>query len=432
MSNPKSKVPLRLSEKMVIMGLIYLGTLVIFSSCQKQEPISEAKGNIKVLVPIVGEGADKLSNVTIKNVNNLKEVSGSYAQFYYTPGSQKDSLTGQAPQARFIRTTDEVYVPTDVITQQMFSIYYHIQNLNDFNAEIASELKQTKPFSIGLNTQVSGDLLNGINNAFFDGQSNALLVVPYSLKNVPISVNGGIIAHEFFHSVFFKYMFKNFTEQQAALVKQSSGDDAGDMDAFYYNQTYIRGINEGMADFWGWIYTNNTDYISISLPDFGEARKMELDDAHRGQIETRQDIEAKVAEAQALSRNPTDYLSGYIYKVGTPHARFLKELTVKIARDNYGTTEADLAKAKLKIAQSIFSYLKFLSRSTSAFAVKDTVAADNLFAYMAQEQLSGLTLSVDQCDFVLQYVDVKNQAANTHLCKGSHEEKKDKAHDEPK
>lgn len=406
-------------RKTLYNAAIWSISLAVFS-CQPQTPVSDASGNLKVLVPMVAKdlanNSSKLETVTIKNISSLKDVSGSYVQFYYTPGGGSGALTGSAPQARFIRTGQDVYVPSDSITQQMFSLYYHIQNLNDFNAEISPELKQTHPFQIGLNTQVPGNSATGTNNAFFDGESNALLFVPYTLDNIPISVNSGIIAHEFFHSIFFKHVLGEFNARQESLI-QASADKEHASKIFYFNQTYVRGLNEGIADFWGWLYTNNVDYISISLPKFGDERKLELADNLIGQIETAGDIEDRVVEAQDLSNNPTEYLSSYIYHIGTPHARFLKELTQKMAIEN--RDKGVSVSAKLTMAKAVYAYLKTLSAATAAYKSTDIVAADDLFKFFAQPKLSGLTLSSNQCDFVLKYVNTKDKALKSNLCQGT-------------
>ncbi|MBC7458132.1 MAG: hypothetical protein H7235_07630, partial [Bdellovibrionaceae bacterium] len=226
-------------RKTLYNAAVWTISLAVFS-CQPQTPVSDANGNLKVLIPMVAKDlsndSSQLETVTIKNISSLKDVSGSYVRFFYTPGGGSGALTGPAPQSRFIRTGKDVYVPSDSITQQMFSLYYHIQNLNDFNAEISPELKQTQPFQIGLNTQVPDNASTGKNNAFFDGESNALLFVPYTLGNIPISVNSGIIAHEFFHSIFFKHVLGEFNARQESLT-QASADKQHSSKVFYFNQT---------------------------------------------------------------------------------------------------------------------------------------------------------------------------------------------------
>ncbi len=403
---------LKLSHKILLMASIYILSLLIFSSCQPQTPISEAKGDVKVLIPIVGSDSEKLTEVTLKNIQDLKEVSGSYVQFYYTPGAGEKKLTGGAPQARFIRTEKGVHVPADITTQQMFTIYYHIQNLQDLSVEISSDLKTNSPFQVGLNTKVSGNDSTGHNNAFYDGESDALLFVPYSLNSAPIAVNAGIIAHEYFHSIFYRLLYRNYLARQKVLSQQAGAEARNNL---LFNETYIRGLNEGFADYWGWVYTTNTDYITASLPEYGEDRKMTLEPDKVGVIETQSDIENRVSEAQSLAFNPTEFLTGYTYKIGTPHARFLKDLTVRLSRDN----QTGLAAAKMEMARLLYRYLVNVSIQTATFESVDKLTADHFFQYVAQPEKSGLALNPGQCDFVKQYVRTADELT---LCTGSSNE----------
>jgi hypothetical protein len=207
-------------------------------------------------------------------------------------------------------------------------------------------------------------------------------------------------------------MLKGFNLNQEALIQS-----APNTDKFYYNQTLVRGMNEGLADYWGWLYTNDTDYISVSLPKFGTARKMELDAATIGSIETSSAIASKVSEAQEASEKPTEYLSTYIYKIGTPHARFLKELTQRISYDN----KTSLKVAKVQMARAIYNYMKNLSATTKAFKAESILDADDMFQYFSRPSVSGINLSPVQCDFVLRYVKTKSLSADTKVCVGTNE-----------
>lgn len=410
------KLNTKLTQKVLLMASIYALSLVIFSSCQPQTPIADTKGDIKALIPLVAGDQEQLSEVTLKKIENLKEVSGGYVKFYYTPGADQKTLTGGSPQGRFIRTSNGIYVPSDVITQQMFALYYHIQSLTDLNLQISPELQTAEPFQVGLNTRVIGTTSTGNNNAFYDGQSNALLIVPYDLNHAPISINAGIIAHEFFHSVFYRVFFNHFLTRQKVLAADQT---PGAKTKLLFNETYVRGLNEGLADFWGWIYTSNVDFISLSLPEFGQERKITLDANQEGVIQSQDQIESKISEAQALAINPSEILTGYTYKIGTPHARFLKELTVRLSRDS----NTDLEATKLRVAKAVYQYLKILSQETSTFNATSTLSADHFFQFIAQPEKSGLVLSLEQCDFVKKYVSLKDRSENVKvgLCKGSNE-----------
>ncbi|MBC7753620.1 MAG: hypothetical protein H7Z71_05230, partial [Moraxellaceae bacterium] len=155
--------------------------------------------------------------------------------------------------------------------------------------------------------------------------------------------------------------------------------------------------------------------ISVSLPKFGHDRKIELSENLIGNIETAADIEDQVSQARELSKKPTEYLSSYIYQIGTPHARFLKMLTQKIAGENKSSETL----AKLVMARTVYSYLKHLSVTTSTFKINDAVEVDDLFKFFAQPELSGMNLSTDQCDFVLKYIKTKEKSLKSKLCQGA-------------
>ncbi len=382
---------------------------VLIFSCQPQKSILDAKGDLQVQIAETKTENNKttevFSQVTLKNVSSLLNVNGSYVQFYYAPGSNGNSIYGDAPTASFIRDNSGTYVAKDPLTQQMFALYYHIQSLVDFNKQISDKLVNTEAFKIGLNTQVNAANEASRNNAFFDGQVNALLFVPYSLKNIPISMNSGIIAHEFFHSFFYSILLKNFNSQQDILlnnINQESDESTQNIQKklLFYNQTYIRGINEGLADFWGWIYTQNIDYISSSLPQFGLSRKLELDRDLIGSYVEQKDIEGRVNEALQLSNNPTEYLSSYIYRIGTPHARFLKELTTLIMTD----TNVSLKDAQLVVAQKVYKLLQKIEVTVQSMSEQTVIQADSIFKFFAKTSDSGLELKPATCDFVLKYI----------------------------
>lgn len=406
-----------------IKNLLVWSSCAFIFSCQPQKPLAESQGDLKVLIPLnqveINQNKTLLSTVTLKSINTLDHVEGSYVHFYYAPGSQSGALAGAAPEAQYIRDKDGTFVAKNYLTQQMFTLYYHVQALTDFTAKVSDNLKSNSAFLIGLNTRLSSNSMGSKNNAFFDGEAQALLFVPYNLKNMPIAINSGIIAHEYFHSLFYKTILKNFnTVQKAAfdgLTQLSDEEEQAKVKkTLYYNQTYIRGVNEGLADFWGWIYTNNPDYISLSLPDFGESRKMVLTDNLVGKYIEQIDIENKVGQASQLSSDPTEFLSGFIYYVGTPHARFLKELTLKISDQN----KISVTEAQLLLAQKVYGLMVYLDKLSAD--QKNKIAADAVFNYFVQPEISGLALKPEACDFVQTYMHNKKLKSDL-WCKGKND-----------
>lgn len=374
--------------------LILSTAVVLASSCQVKNRLDKVSGNVQVRIADSSSKDGALQTVTLKNISSLETFSGSYAEFFYSPGTVTDGLKGHHPRAHFIKNKSGVYIPADDLTLEMATVYYHIQNLTDLNVEVSPSLATGKPMQIGVNT-LTTSAEKTLNNAFFDGDTGAILIVPYSLKNLPISVNAGILAHEFFHSVFYKLVLESFMAKSKAFSAEADADT----DLSLYNDTYVRGLNEGLADFWGWLYTHQDNYIKISLPQVDISRKLELPEVQEGTYETEKIIQSRVAEASLYGDQAGSYLSSYIYKIGTPHARFLKTLTEKIAAEN----KIDLKESQMQVAKAVYKFMLQMNQQILMQKKQEPLGAGSLFKFFLDSQKSGLKLSDDQMEFVKKY-----------------------------
>jgi hypothetical protein len=379
--------------------------LFLMASCAPKSKLTDVNGDVQVKIPVSSQSGDsseyQMSVVTLKSLSNLKEVAGFFAKFFFAPGLNQNQLVGDSPQARFVRTKDNVYLPVDSLSQQMATLYYHIQNLAEFSEKIGATGINSGPLKIGIETRVSDSDVLTKNNAFYDGQSDAMLFVPYSSTELPIAVNSGIIAHEYFHSLFYKIILKNFTEAAKPDTKNKIQKT--------YNETYLRGINEGIADFWGWLYTNDDDFIRWSLSAYSKNRKLVLSEQAIGKFQTAEIILAKSEEAVLSSAQPSNYLSDYIYQVGTPHARFLKQFTVMLSENGL-----DKSESKLQMAKVILDFLKMTAQQSLMLKSDETLPADLLFDFVASAK-SKIKMTESQCQFALAYVS-KNELRSKDSC----------------
>jgi hypothetical protein len=177
------------------------------------------------------------------------------------------------------------------------------------------------------------------NNALYVGQYDALLIVPYTNTGLPISINAGVLAHEHFHAVFQRLLINPLLKELAkqnttsalyvsqevaehfdgddrirlprtmfdvenvklkikkktAKAKNDSKepppplvdksvhseikpvpDDRGAMvSEATFNEFIVAGMNEGFADFWGWIYSVDDDFVGRSLSFASERRRLD-------------------------------------------------------------------------------------------------------------------------------------------------------------
>lgn len=409
----------------------------------------------------------KLINVDLLGISNLSEVSGQYAQFYYAPGASNGRLIGNSPRAYFIKK-GRSFIPKDSITMQMSTLYYHLQNLAQWDSEVGAKQVNQWPRAVGIETQVSGmDSPYKSNNAFYNGQTDSMMFVPYTTENMPIAMNAGIIAHEHFHSLFYKLVLLPATSSEATAKKINSSSvnaitsfvhDEGllkknepskekgfvksnkislnseslsdenlkiqapikvseQLRTAYYNETYLRGLNEGLADYWGWSYTKDSSFMSLSLPDRLTERSLELDTNYIGIFQTQVDIFSKVDELTQWEVNPKPYLIGYSYQIGTPMARFLKTFSEKQAHLN----NVSLVEANKMVGKLIYSYLLKLSDQIDQLKENEVLSSASLFDFVftevtSQTKNSQLKVDSETCEFLLKYVNFGKLEKDFQTC----------------
>lgn len=388
-----------------------------------------------------------LQTVQLKGLTSLKEVKGQYAQFYYSPGVQNNTLTGFSPFAFFIKTLKDIFIPQDVTSLQMSSLYFHLQKLTELSLQLnIIKATEVKPFKIGLETKVSNDSTLQVNNAFYDGRTDAMLFVPFADSQIPISVNAGIIAHEYFHSLFYKKVFavakKNKTENtdepthqkfssdtvhgaegwRSQNFKLNHVDHSASLESLFfddasytlspaelYNESYLRGLNEGLADFWAWVYTQDADFMKWSLPAYTSERSLKIQNTAQPKVISSQLLLASVDQAMVLADNPSQHMSFIIYKIGTPYAQYLKQLTEVIASQK----KISLKEASLLLAQTVIQYLDFTADKLKL--LKDSQVLNIMEPFYFFMQQSPLN-SKEACDLSLKYLNASSAQNAVFTC----------------
>ncbi len=404
-----------------------LSLLILVSSCAQKSDTQDATGDIMVQVGVQTSASSyALQIVQLNGIEKLNEVSGSFVRFFYSPGSENDQLVGTSPHANFVRTKS-FFAPSDLISMQMATIYYHTQNLANFDKFIgAAEINQW-PRAVGLETQIT-DNSSGIrrNNAFYNGQTDSMMFVPFSSDALPIAMNAGIIAHEHFHSLFYKIVIKPAAQSKkisttVASIHQEEVDSPSEdrlkmtppkvisekERAQIFNETFLRGINEGLADFWGWVYTDDPEFMRWSLPQFQTERTLQLQEQQIGVYETSENITGKISEMVQLTDDPKNGLINYAYQVGTPYARFLKQFSILQAESK----KIALGDSKKIVSQIIFNYLKQLSTEVQKLEENEKVQPQSLFNFVVALSGENKLVKLDQksCEFLIKYINLSER-----------------------
>lgn len=221
--------------------------------------------------------------VEITTLENLLTLRGAAAQFFFSPGIQGNQLYGIEPRARTMRTSDGTVVATDALSLQMLSLYSNLEMLMKLDEKVGIKNLNTWPRSVAVNARLADARGQSRDNALYSGQIDAFLFVPYTKSDLPLSMNAGVIGHEHFHSFFYKLVLKPL----GGVFSQASNADAhpdhelaefaANIDRFktdrgqslsereMYHVTLLRGMNEGLADVWGYLYSGDTRFVSRSL-----------------------------------------------------------------------------------------------------------------------------------------------------------------------
>lgn len=397
--------------------------VVLATSCSQKSDVDNATGSVKVDVP-VQKNSDSFIFKTVElfGIDSLKKVSGAFVNFFYSPGARGTQVVGDSPTARFVKVGDR-FIPMDAITNQMAVIYYHLQNMAQLDDLVGAKGVNRWPRSVGLDTVLSNvSEQSQKNNAFYDGYTDSMMFLPYTADQLPISTNGGIIAHEHFHSLYYKIVIKKALENKnLKLFSRKSMTSAHQLKSSQEsivfrgekmilpetslsnseqislaNRVYLMGLNEGLADFWAWVYSDDANYIRWSLPSEKTNRSLELKPYEEGQYQTNPMISRYIGNLFSIYSNPDDYISGYIYLVGTPYARFLRQLTMLVAEQQ----SKSVSDVKIQIAKKVVKFLYSLAAQVSGAQPEQVFKTDDLFSFLGND----LDLkNTKACDFILKY-----------------------------
>ena len=282
-------------------------------------------------------GKYSLQKVEIKSFDEPTSLHGYYANILVDPYEKDGQLESSTPSGRFARTKDGVMVPSDYVSLMATSIQAHMERLHAMNLNVGVSDDQVHwPAKIGVEANVVSQGKRNVvrNNAIFEKRLNALLMVPYSDSSLPIGLNAGILAHEHFHRIFQSLLLDRLTE--VPLEEKDSIQ--------IYNDTLLRAMNEGFADFWGWVYTGDENFIAQSLPKENARRSLST---KASRLPTIDDLKLRLTNPVYKDE---DARIGLAYEKGTLYARLLHDLALSQASSKNLTLEDRLSIAKVLVA----------------------------------------------------------------------------------
>ncbi len=242
---------------------------------------------LRVRIPwFTDNGKYALQDVELNTIHNLENVSGDAAVFFDNVYFTRNSITGDSVKARFSITSDDVYIPTNFKSLNLITVYAHIEKLNELTNKAGGLDLLSLPRKIAVNPHIRN--LNELNNAFYLGTHDATVITPYSEADLPTSMNGGILAHEYFHALFYPAVMKQLYSEYELISESVVKEDViynncingGDVPAEIQitdaelQKIFLRAINEGLADVWAWIYTGDNKFMGATFKISSLARDL--------------------------------------------------------------------------------------------------------------------------------------------------------------
>lgn len=390
--------------------------------CSAERKEDNIHGPTRVQLPFAVDGKYGLYVLELQSLKNLENLEGSAARFLMDPGVMNNRLHGLAPTIRYMRNTNGVVIPKDDLSLQLLTVYAHIERLQQLDQATGAGGVLSYPRTVAVNAEYRSDEGHLENNALYAGQYDALLFVPYTQSALPIMANGGIIGHEHFHALFHKMVIqplgKAFPDYQGSGTDSKPGraglTAVGDVQRIdgeaataeenrrRYHSLVFRGLNEGLADVWGWVYSGDTQFVGQSLPQEKITRDL--------------NSPPEILDSQAALKHwvekskPGTLMVGTAYNLGSQVARAIKgfaSLHNGKNSDEVSTSEQrlELGKILLKVLPEL--KIRFQELKTDEYMNPSVVL--QIFA----DQVPNL--SKDGCEYLRNLIPLQEQKQDRNI-----------------
>lgn len=348
-------------------------------ACDGSQRDQKPSGSVWVKVPTYQQGQYQFQNVELKTVRDMSTLRGSLVELLVEGRVSATGVSGLPALVQTVRDSEGVYIATNSDSLQMLTLYAHFERLAEWDTILGSYELLNWPRKVIWNLRAKSDFGLEQNNALYSSDVDAFLFMPYSSSQLPLMANGGVVAHEHFHSIFFQKVLRRLPRlasvHKAANVHGFLGDrksrrldsDKQKAEREIYYEVLLRGLNEGLADFWGWNYAGDADFVGASLPFEKTSRSMNVENLS---LFTVSEI---VARAKAMNEMAHMQLS---YQLGTQLSRTLKNWfeLAPIKKTDPGALER---------AKRIYSFLDLINSRFSDLREDELISLSELVTLFA-------------------------------------------------
>lgn len=309
------------------MRVILVLMLVTLASCAN-DPKNEC-GDKVVLPHFSAKSGVRFLEVRLKTLLSPYRLKGAAAEIFYEGALTAQGYQGSVAEPRLTRSGG-VCVPADTGSMLALSAYEQFEKIFFFDREIGVDRHLQWPRKVGVELHIRNPDGQTHNNAHYFGTSDSIGILPYSLEGLPLAFNPGVIAHEHFHAHFQSQVLNPLNTGSEVIATEGVKPTLDDLDNADLNTNaglnrfVLRAWNEGLADFYACVFTEEPDFFSASKLDRGADRECD------GQLQffrPGEDLRPKIGDtAPVLSRELRKDMLGAAYRQGTILARLLYQV----------------------------------------------------------------------------------------------------------
>lgn len=304
------------------------------AACQPGRLSDNDKGPFKVKIADYSpELGYHLKVQEITTLESIHTAQGAAANFMVQPRFVSGHVNGRPMKLQVVKSSDGVYIAQNADTLQALTLYSHFERLKQLDEKLGVAKLNPGPRKVIVQALFQkANAGDDIDNAFYSANLDAILFSKFTSSALPLMANGGVVAHEHFHSIFQKTMsegtplplslkaaYLNYSPHDQASTDLETTEPEDEIDLTgrqQYDVVLLRAFNEGLADVWGWAYSGDPDFVGRSVPKFKGERSLNKDlieftsgDLIRGEMER-------------LNKANYNFIS---YRIGTEIARFARE-----------------------------------------------------------------------------------------------------------
>jgi hypothetical protein len=245
-------------------GLVVLVAGLICCAEPTRVRIAEAGGLTDVTLPslldldtVSGEVGEILSDARIR-FDRVDEVRDR--------GQNRELLVSHAKpvRAQYLVDSDRVAVPTDFDTLVMFSIYAHLERAA-LAFDALGVVVASTPVPVYYAPVMEGGTLPSTDAAaYYTGVDFFVVESAGDLPGLPLGANAGVVAHEYSHRVWYYELWRASLLEHLTAILDDEAQTAS------YN--LLRAADEGVADYFGAVISDDASYIAQSFDQVDERR----------------------------------------------------------------------------------------------------------------------------------------------------------------